>query len=154
MTPPVEIRPPAHRPTRHFVRGAHAGIAIAAVATSALVVWLMAAVLRDPGFIDRVQIDNPSGYDIHVDVADRDGQSRLPLGVVGQRCAAEFEDVIDFGDVWVVEFSTQGRKGGGMTVSRVQLERDGWNVRVPDEVVNRLTATGAPPAPRHSCGSA
>jgi hypothetical protein len=116
------------------------------------VLWLMVAVVfRDPGFVGRVTIENSTGYDIHVDVVEPDSQSRLPLGIVGQQCTAEFQDVIDPGVTWVVQFSTQGRDGGRITVSRSQLERDGWTLRVPDEVVDRFTTAGAPSAPRHSC---
>jgi len=155
VTPPVEIRPPAHRPTRASVRATRIGVVAMVFAASAFVLWLMVAVVfRDPGFVDRVRIDNPTGYDIHVDIAERDAQSRLPLGVAGQRCTTEFQDVIDPGPTWVVRFTAQGRDAGELTVSRTELERDGWTVRVPDEVVDRLAAAGAPSTPRHSCASA
>ena len=152
MTPPVDIRPPAHRPSRTSGRATRLGVAALAVAGSALVLWLMAAVVfRDPEFVDRVRIDNPTGFDIHVDISERDAPSRLPLGVAGQQCTTDFEDVIDPGSTWVMRFTTQGRDAGEFTVSRTELERDGWTVRVPDEVVDRLASAGAPPAPRHSC---
>jgi len=87
VTPPVEIRPPAHRPSRASGRATRLGVAALAVAGSALVLWLMAAVVfRDPEFVDRVRIDNPTGFDIHVDISERDAPSRLPLGVAGQQC--------------------------------------------------------------------
>ena len=153
--PPVEIRPPAHRPTRASKGATRIGVAAVVVAAAALMLWLMVAVVfRDPGFVDRVRVENASGYDIHVDIRERDAQSRLPLGVAGQHCASEFEDVIDPGSTWVVRFTTQGRDAGELTVSRAELERDGWTVRVPDDVVDRLASAGAPPAPRHSCAPA
>ena len=151
MSPPVEIRPPAHRPVRS-ARATRVAAIVVAVTTASLVLWILVAVaFRDPRFVPRVRVDNPSGYDILVDVAAVDGQSRLPLGVVGQQCTTEFEDVIDPGAAWVVRFATQGRDGGEVTVARAQLEGDGWTLRVPDEVVNRLSAAGAPPSPLHSC---
>ena len=152
MNPPVEIRPPAHLPARRSARATRIAAVVVAVAAATLVVWLMIAVLlRDPRFVPRLRVDNPSGYDIRLDIAAVDRQSRLPLGVVGQHCTSAFEDVIDPGDTWVVRFAAQGRDGGAVTVSRSQLDADGWTIRVPDEVVDRLRGAGAPPAPRHSC---
>jgi len=130
------------------------GAALALTAVASLVFLLMAAAFRDPAFVDRVRIDNRSGYDVHVDVAAGAGQSRLPLGVAAQQCTTAFDDVLDAGPTWVVRFTTQGRDGGAIAVSRAQLEQNGWTLRVPDDVVDRFRAAGAPPAPRHSCAPA
>lgn len=153
MTPPVEIRPAAHRPTRRSLRATQVGAVLAAVAVTSLVFLLVVAAFRDPVFVDRVRIENPSGYDIRVDIADSDVGGRMLLGVAGQHCTTEFNDVIDPGSTWVVRFATQGRDGGAITVARSELERSGWTLRVPDEVVQRFAVGGAPLAPRHSCAA-
>lgn len=150
MSPPVDIRPPANRPTRHSERATRVGVVVLVALASLVVLWVMVAIVfRDPSSVERVRFDNPSGYDINVEIAD--GQSSLPLGVAGQHCTAEFHDVLDPGDTWIVRFATQGRDGGEISVSRAQLERDAWTLRVPDEVIGHFTDAGTPPAPRHSC---
>ena len=150
MSPPVEVRPPASRPTRRSERAARVGLVVAIAAAAMLGLWIMVAVVfRDPAFVERVRVDNPTGYDINVVVTD--ARSTLPLGVAGQRCTTQFQDVLDPGATWIIRFSTQGRDGGEVSVSRAELEQHGWTLRVPDEVIERLTASGAPPAPRHSC---
>ena len=153
MTPPVEIHPPAHRPIRRFVPARRVGLAAVAVAASFVALWLVSAVaFRDPDIVGRLRVDNPSGYDIHVEIAEPvGGGGRLALGVAGQRCTVEFADVVDPGPTWIVRFRTQGRDGGEVTVERSDLEQADWTLPVPTEVIDRFTAAGVPPAPRHSC---
>ena len=137
MTPPVDLRPPANRPTRLHPHAHHVGKTILVIAVAALTAWMLnTAVFDDPTFIKRVTIDNSSEYDIHVDVGDSNSPSRVPLGVAGQRCTTSFVEVIDQGPTWVLYFKTQGRDGGQVTVERAQLERDDWVFRSPTRSSN------------------
>jgi hypothetical protein len=124
------------------------GLAISA----ALVVALNTFALEDPTFIDRVSVDNPTGYDIQVTVAGEHSGS-MPLGVAVQHCVTTFRLVTDQGAVWRISFGAQGLDGGDVLVDRASLERDGWTYRIPDSVMTQLAQLGAPLPPLHRCSA-
>src|SRR5690242_7550229 len=108
MTPPVDIRPPARRPTKGTrPRRPVGSVALAAVLLVAGVWLLSVVVFDDPARVDQLKIDNPSEFDIGVDVRAADAPGRLLLGQAVQRCATAFHDLIDQGSRWTIHFSAQ-----------------------------------------------
>jgi len=148
----IEIREP---PKRRAFRGLRA----IALLNRALVAALMlggvlvvdVSVFDDPPFVERLAFDNPSEYQIDVALSASGSTDTLPVGVAVQRCITGYESIIDQGSTWTLHFSSQGRDGGETSITRDQLERDGWTYRVPDSVIDRLRAQGAPVPPDHSC---
>jgi hypothetical protein len=154
MTPPVETRPPAQGPTHRTRQRVRTGQTILAAALLVAVVGLLAtAVLDEPARVDQVRVDNPSEYDINVDVRPVDSPGRLLLGRAVQECTTPFHLVVDQGPTWVVRFSAQGVDGGEVTLDRAQLERDGWTIRVPQTVIDGLRESGAPAPPNQRCAT-
>ena len=154
MSPPVEIRPPAKHPEVARTATGNVMKVLLVVAATVMTMWgLNAVVFVDPSRVERVTIDNGSEYDIHIDVFEAGSVGRLPVGVAVQHCATDFSQVLDQGATWEVRFRTQGVDGGAVIVDRAQLERDGWMLRIPDDVITHLRAAGAPPPPVHGCPS-
>jgi len=144
--------PPAT--TRPRGRARTVGRAVAALAMGALLPLAVAALLfQDPTYAPRVSIDNPSEYDILIGLREAGSASRLPLGVAVQQCVTSFEAVLDQGSTWVVDFESQGRSGGQISVDRDQLERDNWTLHVPQSAIDALRANGAPDPPARGCAT-
>ncbi len=154
MSPRLEVRPPAHGPSAAQLRALRAGRVVAVVALGLATLLLMTVfVFDDPSFVPRVELDNPSEYDINVAVAPSTDGATMPLGVALQHCVTPYHAVIDQGATWVVRFSAQGHDAGFVTVARADLVRDGWRLRVPDDVAARLRANVTAP-PQETCSSA
>jgi len=116
--------------------------------------WLLGmAAFDDPTHVDVVRIDNPTEYDINVAVRPIDSPGQLLVGRAVQRCTTPFHLVVDQGSTWVFRFGAQGRDGGEVAVDRAQLERDGWTLQVPQEVIDTLRDSGAPPPPNQRCAA-
>ena len=150
MTPRLATRPRSGQPgSRLPTARIGRAVLLAVLLVSGLV--LTSAALDDPPFVPRVAIDNPSPHDIAVTVSSPEAAGELPLGTARQRCTTSFHEIVDQGDAWVVRFQAQGVDGGAISLSRDALQQAGWTIRVPDEVVARLTAAGAPLPPVHGC---
>lgn len=122
-----------------------AGIADFAVA--GVVVAMLVAVPRfldSPHLVDRLAVENPTGYDISIEVTDQRRRGWVAVGTAQRATTSAFEEIVDQGDVWIFRFSTQGEDGGELQVSRQQLERDGWRMRVPAAVGEQLEVERIP----------
>jgi hypothetical protein len=146
MSPLVGVRPPVQR-RNHQVS---ALIAVVAFAVGTMLL-LNDVVFSDPSFVDTVRIDNPTDYNIHVEIGTPESGSRLPLGAVVQRCVTEFHTVLDQGDTWMVSLRTQGRDAGELTVARDDIARDGWTIHIPASMSDRLHAGTVPTPPDYPC---
>lgn len=146
MSPSVETLPPSRWSTRSHQRSRIYRAALLAVAGVAAL-WAVASAVRGPATVDHITIDNASEYDIHIDVRPPGASARLPVGVADQHCATSFEDVIDQGSVWVIDFRAQDHDGGRLTIDRAQLQRDHWTIHIPDAVVEAFR-DGVVPPPR------
>lgn len=122
-----------------------AGFALAGVVVVVLVA--LPRFLDSPNMVGRLTVQNPTGYDISVDATDHRRQGWLGLGTAHRSTTSTFEEIVDQGEVWIFRFSAQGEHAGELRVSRQRLERDGWRIRVPTEVGERLKVTGAPLPP-------
>jgi hypothetical protein len=94
--------------------------------------------------VERITIANPTAYDLDVDVTGPGQEGRLPIAIVEARSEDIAQDVIDQGDVWIFRFLHWGDSVGHLSLTRAELERNGWHVEVPEEVEERLEQMGRP----------
>lgn len=140
---PVEVRP---RPAPTGPGPTRLPYGMAAVAAVALAI-AAAGPARSPAFVPRVEVVNPTPYEVSVDVQGGPGDGWVALGYVDQGATTAVQEVLDQGRRWTFRFRAQGREGGRLTVTRAALERADWRVDIPREVETRLQKAGAPPSP-------
>jgi hypothetical protein len=116
------------------------------VVVAALLCAAMAYALRDPEFVPRVTVENPSQIGVNVSVRPADDASRLILASVPPTTSARNLDVLDQGDEWIFSFSSGGVDGGSVRVSREKLSAGDWRVVVPESVIQRLQSGAFVPA--------
>jgi hypothetical protein len=107
-----------------------------------LAVLIVAPSLAPASLVARLAIDNPTAFDINVDVAGGEGGGWFPLGTIDRETESVLEEVVDPGSTWVFRFSYGGVDGGELAVSRSELRGAGWQLAVPPGVSERLTAAG------------
>ncbi len=105
---------------------------------------LVAACSGSPPTVERITIANPTDYELDVDVTGPDQEGWLPLALVEARSDDVVEEVIDQGKVWTFRFLHWGDPVGEVSLTRAELERNGWRVGVPGEVEERLQQLGRP----------
>jgi hypothetical protein len=142
MSPRTLTRPPRSQP----MIGRRMG-ALAAVIATAVVVLGGSWAVRGPDFVDRVTVENPTRFDVDVDVAGSDGRVLELTQVLAGRTKA-VRDVIDQGKSWTVTFSYAGTEAGAMQLDRTTLEDDGWRIVVPAGVEQELESAGYEPRSR------
>lgn len=123
------------------VRPAHLVAAFAAVA----LLLALFRLLDQASFVARISFENPTAYDLGVEVGDPSGDGWLPIATAGRKGTTTVEQVLDVGDVWVFRFSAQGQDGGELRLTRAQLVEDGWKVAIPERIGTELQAAAAPP---------
>ena len=106
-----------------------------------LAVLIVAPSLAPATFIPRLAIDNPTPFDVNVDVSGGAG-GWIQLGTVARETEGVLEEVADPGPTWVFRFSYAGVDGGELTVPRSELRANRWLVTVPPEVRERLSMEG------------
>lgn len=109
-----------------------------------VIAQLLASCLGLPPWIDRITIVNPTGYDLDVEVTDRDRDGWLPVAIVEAGEEDVAHEVIDQGEVWIFRFRHWGDPVGERSLTRAELEENGWRVEVPSEVEERLQQMGRP----------
>jgi hypothetical protein len=123
-----------HRPTRDRSSLRRAGAALLVLTIGVLVAMGLAELTRGPEFVDRIEIVNPTGVDVDVQVgADDDGW--LTIAIVDARSKVVTRDVVDQGDVWTFRVLTYGRVMGELRRTRAQLEQADWRVTIPARLV-------------------
>lgn len=100
------------------------------------------SITRGSAFVPRVTVDNPTRYNIQVDVGAPGEDQVLAVGTVPRDGSRTFEEVADQGERWVFRLSFGGEDVGQIVVPRLQLEKDGWRIAVPAEVGQRLADAG------------
>jgi hypothetical protein len=93
-------------------------------------------------YIERIEIVNPTEYDLLIDVRPDENASRLRLGVAEHGSEAVHEQVIDLGEEWIFAFHYVREEVGSLTIKRSDLESSGWRVVIPDEVAAKLRERG------------
>lgn len=103
--------------------------------------------LRTPPYVERITVDNPHPWNVHVEATGGDRTGWVAVGGVTRDQERTVADVLDQGDTWILRFAYGGQVAE-TRLSRDQLTRDGWHVTVPDELADRLRAAGIPESPR------
>lgn len=98
--------------------------------------------------VQRLSVTNPSPYSLQIDITGVDHDGWLNLGTVGRDSGREFREVLDQGSTWVVRFRSGGHDAGEVVVTRADLERNGWELQVPQEVSERLMEANVAPSVR------
>jgi hypothetical protein len=142
MTQATMARPDAPRRTFPSIA------TVVVVCIGALLCAAMAYALRNPHYVSRVTVENPSALAINVSVHPAHDDSRLILAPVPPSTSATTSDVLDQGNDWVFTFSSGGVDGGSVHVSRAKLAADRWRLVVPDSVIERLHSGSFVPASR------
>jgi hypothetical protein len=142
---PLLTRP---RPAPPRNRGDVVAAVVATVVGVALLLVVIMPALRLPSSVDTVSISNPHVWHTEVDVGRPDGSRWIGLGHVARETTRPFRSVIDLGDEWVFRFAYGGIEQGQVVISRVELERAGWKVTIPDEFAERMRAAGESPTAR------
>ncbi|HEV3474936.1 MAG TPA: hypothetical protein VG602_06195 [Actinomycetota bacterium] len=91
-----------------------------------------------PPTVDRIEIVNPTGYDLTVEVSGEEQPGWLPLSVVEPGSSATVREVIDQGERWRFRFRHFGETVGEISLDRDELESSQWRVDIPPEVGDRL----------------
>jgi hypothetical protein len=125
--------------------------AAAIVVATVLAVVCGARLFDDPGRVSSITIDNPTAYDVRVDVSDAARADWTVLTSARQQCSASVESPIDRGDTWVFRLRAQGLAVDEITVSRADLENANWHFTIPVAVAQQWEANGVPHPPRQAC---
>jgi hypothetical protein len=107
---------------------------------------LLAACSAPPGTVDEITIANPTSYDIAVEVTGPARESWLPVAIVQAGTEDATNDVLDQGEVWVFRFLHWGEPLTELSLTRAELERNGWRVDIPADLEERLQQLGRPPS--------
>lgn len=99
-----------------------------------------------PGFVDQVDIVNPTRYPAAVDVRGRTG-GWVDLTTAPAGETREVSEVIDQGEIWTFRFSYGDHAVVDITKSRSELADAEWRVEVPRELEDELQAEGVPIPP-------
>ena len=117
---------------------------VIAVIAGLAIVAALSVILADPPRVDLL-IDNPTAYDVNVDVRPADGGNRLGLGTVDADSEKPFRLVIGQGDRWLFEFSYGGVDAAPIEVAGETVSEG--TVVVPDSVEDEFRAAGLTPPP-------
>lgn len=104
----------------------------------------LSRLLEGPSFVDVLTVQNPTQYDITFAVTGSDREAWLEVGTAQRERTSTFNAIIDQGDVWIFRFLAQGEEGGELVLTRHELERNQWEIRIPHSVSEELQAKGAP----------
>ena len=146
MSPPTTLRPPsgAHlRPWLRIIRPMHALLFV--VVIGALVG--LRPVLAKPHFVPHIAFENPTVYDLAIEVTDGGHEGWMAIVTAKRAGATVAQEIYDVGAVWIFRFTSQGETGSELRVARADLERNDWHVAIPAAVGEELRSKGAPVPP-------
>jgi hypothetical protein len=142
VNPPIAVRNRPGSPPRTVPFRLVAAVGAAVAVILAVAAWLAPT----PSFVERVQLVNPSPYDLLVEVRAGDA-GWLLVGVAAHDTTTAVEQVLDRGEDWTFRFSGQGRPAGTLTVERDALEDGDWRLEIPATAGETLAGAGAPRNP-------
>ena len=144
MNPPAAVQRPSAGPTSPQLRSRRTPVLLVVLAIAGTL--LVSQLLASPHFVPRITFQNPTRYELTVEVSNgHDGW--LPLGSVEARRATDIGEVYDVGDTWNVRLFAQSKAVGHFRVTREQLERSNWHLRIPHRFGDDLQAAGVAPPP-------
>lgn len=142
MTP--RTRTQSHpTPLRNPQRAAGAFLGAAVVS-----VLLLAPGLSAGPFVPQLTVDNPTPFDVTIELTDGDRSGWSDVGTVRRETGDVVEEIADPGATWVFRFSYAGMEGGELTIPRSDLRAGGWQLTIPPEVGENLAAAGFVPSAR------
>lgn len=147
MTGPAAIRPADRQTTGLHVPSWVVLAVVIAVAATAIFVPL-SRLLAPPSFVERITFENPTDYDLYVEVTDAEREGWLAVGTAHKGRTTTVEDTVDQGEAWIFRFASQGEQGGELRISRSQLQRDDWKVHIPVAIAETLRANALRPRRR------
>ena len=140
MNPPAAVHRPDAGPASPPRRASRAPIVLGVFAVVA--VFAIAQLLAPPSYVSHLTFQNPTQYELAVEVSNGHGDGWLPLGTVDRRSSTQFEEVYDVGDAWAFRVWAQGAEVGRFRLTRAQLEQSGWRVPIPRRIGDDLSAAG------------
>ena len=144
MTPSLMTRArpaPAKRSTKIVVS------AFGVIALLGLFVGL-SRLVEGPDFVDRIKVDNPTPFELDTTITSGTHDGWTAIAPSEARTTTTVDDVVDQGSTWIFRFSRAGVNAGEVRVSRSDLERSGWTVRIPERLGDTLLNAGEQPLPR------
>lgn len=138
------LRTPS-RPVPSIRRPVVLGVVALAVVAVAFGI-AVGSLTREAAFVAQVTVENPTPYNLQVDLGASEEGRVLELGTVPRESSRSFEQVVDQGAQWVFRLSFGGKDVGEVVVPRRQLEEDGWRVAVPGSIGRDLAEAGHPPS--------
>jgi hypothetical protein len=145
VNPPAAVQRPAAGPESPPRRAPRTSLLFGVLAVAG--VLLVSQLLDAPHDVARLTVDNPTDYAMLVEVSGGQGDGWLPIGTIDRRGPTTFAQLYDVGKVWRFRVSAQTENGGTFSVSRAQLARANWRVRIPDRVGDDLRANGVAEQP-------
>lgn len=138
---PTDPNPPATRRVSVVFRL----LAVALLGAATLVAT--SSLFETPRFIDRLTLDNPTRFDLDVDVRGDGDDGWMAVWTATRLGQTNAEQVFDVGDDWIFRFRAQGATTPEHRVTRQELQADGWRLEIPAGVANSLESQGAAPPP-------
>lgn len=144
MSPSVASRPrPQPVPqARRRDQVLYIGVALVVIG----LVSLVAPALELPPVVSELTVENPHQWNVSVTVTGADGEGSLAVGSLGRETTQTFDGIIDQGERWIFSFGYGGVDGGDIELSRAELDRAGWEIRVPDAFSHRMRTAGVSPS--------
>lgn len=117
-------------------------------AAAAIAVLLGWAVTTPPAKVDRLTVENPTPWELTVELGSGSAGEWTTLAVVPPKDSRTVRDVLEQGDTWALRFGVGGRDSDVIRVSRPDLRGDGWKVTVPRSVAESFRSQDVPTTPR------
>ena len=86
---------------------------LAAVVVVIALVLVATRLTETPRTVNHLVIENPTKFDLAIDVTGGDGGGWMAVGAVRRGTTVTFQDVVDQGDTWTFRFSAQGESSDG-----------------------------------------
>ncbi len=107
----------------------------------------MVVLIPTPHFVSQITFDNTSSYHLDVEVSSGPHEGWMSLGTVERHGKTSIDAIYDIGDVWIFRYTAQGQTSGAFRLTREELTKDKWRVRVPEVVGAELEARNVPLQP-------
>jgi hypothetical protein len=120
---------------------------VVAALVSAAVLAAVIPTLRVPPHVERLTVENPHPWEITVAATNDDGDGWYGIGALERESEHRFLRIVDQGDHWTFRFSYAGEHAD-LRVAAAQLERNDWQVTVPDQLAVDLRDAGVSETPR------
>lgn len=137
-----------HLPTLQEDRRRRVDRELVLVAAAAVVAVLLGwAVTRPAAKVDRLTVENPTPWELTVELGTGEPGEWTTLAVVPPGDSRTVRDVLEQGGTWALRFGVAGRDSEVVRVSRSDLRGDGWKVTVPRSAAEAFRDQGIPNTP-------